>query len=1441
MPADTDASIVIVQHLAPSRESMMAHILSRVSDLPVEEAEDGATLARGTAYVAPPGHLIDLDGNRLRLTAAPSSPLQRSVDHFFVSLARERGAKAVGIVLSGTGSDGAEGARKIQEAGGTTFVQTPESAEHDGMPYSAIAAGAADFVLPIETISRDLVAVLRRSGAGGVAGEPALDAADPLSFAAVLRLLQRHTGYDFRSYKTGTLNRRINRRMRLLKCDTLADYVVRLDRDVAEVGALFKDLLISVTRFFRDPAAWTAIQNEILPALVASKTEPGPLRVWCAGCATGEEAYTLAMLCLEEVERQEKALEIQIFATDIDEAAIAFARDGLYPASIAQDVSQERLDRFFVPENGRYRIDKRLRQITTLAVQNVVGDPPFSHIDLISCRNLMIYLSAEVQSRLIELMHFALTPGGYLFFGTSETLGKHTNLFRPVSTEGRIYQHVERFDRRQPHFPIRPTDHRPAAARRIARTRGMSSDWPDTLRKAMFEAFVPPAVVIDAQQNVQFYQGSVRRFLDLPEGEPTTQLTQLVTSAVRPQLRGALKRAIDADGEAETLLAVYRTPGEPQTEVRIEMRALPTLGEERLFVVSFLERPSEGEGAEVRRTVGEGEQNLVDQLEYELSITRDDLQSTIEELESSNEELKASNEEVLSINEELQTSNEELETSREELQSLNEELSTVNSQLEEKVRELQETNDDLTNLLASTDIATIFLDTEFRIRRFTPATGQFLNVLETDIGRPVSDLALKVNDARLFEDAKAVLSRLVPREAEVENADGRWFIRRALPYRTADDRIAGIVLTYSDATTLKFTAEQLAVRERQQAAIASLGQTATRSDVTIDRLLEEVTVAIKERLDVPLVKILQMKPDRSSLVLRAGTGWRPGLVGVAELPAGAHSQGGYTLQSRSPVIVHDLGSETRFEGPQLLIEHNVVSGLSVVVGPVDRPWGVVGAHTVRRKEFSADDINFVQAVANIIWATVERQQITNARHETAERLEIAIEVGRLATWDWDCTSGKVVWSDGHFSLVGYGVNEIEPDFELWFSHIHPDDRDTVRGCLESALEGDGVYHCEYRIIPRDGQPMWLEARGQTTFDETGKPVRMYGVLIDIEDRKRAEEQQSILLYELDHRVKNILANISALARQTRHNAESVEHYISDFTGRLDAIARAHTLLSSTRWVGASLVTLLEEELEPYRGKGSTTITIAGPSVQMKPDDAQLFAIAFHELATNAAKYGALSVDDARLDIGWRFEWRQDKGVLVIEWVERDGPRVRGPMRSGFGSTVLERLVPAQTQSVITLDFAPEGLRCRIEIDQSRLDTHRTEPEPVLHGPPMTSQNTSIEGRAVLIVEDSSLTAMDLEMVLEDAGATVVGIARTVEAAQAILAQKDVDVAVVDRNLQGEHTNELARHLLAEKIPFVFVTGYSDGNVPDDLVDVPLMNKPFDVEQLVSLLSELSAR
>lgn len=977
LPEQPGMAFVIVPHLDPTHESLMAELLSRHTSMPVVEAEHLTSIEPNHVYTLPPNREISIRNNFLALEEPRQQRgLRTPIDHFFRSLAVARGRRAVCVVLSGTGSDGTNGLKEVKAAGGMTIVQQPEEAEYDGMPRAALASGMVDLSLRVA----EMPAVLTRYAEHPYVNDAdrvTLAERDPDQFRAILNLLRAQTDFDFRAYKKGTLTRRIQRRMGLRHVVQLGDYLDLLRKDNSEARELFRDLLISVTRFFREADAWAALGGRVLGPLVASKEPGDSVRVWVPGCATGEEAYTVGMLVLEEIDLQKKHLEVQIFATDLDDDALAIGRGGAYPASIAGDISPARLTKFFRDDADTFRVSKRLRERTIFAEQNLIADPPFSNLDLISSRNVLIYLEPDVQRRVIEMFHFALKPSGHLFLGTSESVGRLDHLFEAVSSESRIYKKIGRSGKLE--VPMRALAKATDATR--AKPRASESDLAtltviERAKRALLERFAPAAVLIDRARVVRYFHGPVRTYLDFPEGEPTSDIAAMVVEGLRSKLRGALQRAV-REQEPVAIVASRVRIGDELRNVRLDIEPLTLSdGGETLYLVTFVDEtpvsPQAGGGGadDERSPEGEIDTDTLAQLEYELQATREDLQGTIEELETSNEELKASNEEVMSMNEELQSTNEELETSREELQSLNEELSTVNNQLEDKVAELEHTNNDLTNLLSSTEIATLFLDSEFRIRRFTPATIDLLNVIETDVGRPISDLSVRFNDPDLLPDARVVLRDLTRSERDVESSDGRWFLRRIMPYRTSEDRIDGVVVTFGDVTNLKRSNEALHRRERQQATLAQISNLAMHSPELQD-LFDRTVELVSQTLGVSHTKVLELLPGGDALLLRAGVGWAEGLVGTAKVGTGVEAQAGFTLTTRAPVVVEDLEHERRFHAPPLLRDHGLRSGVSVILGHPKSPWGVLGTHSAEPNYFSVDDANFLQSVGYVLTEAIK--------------------------------------------------------------------------------------------------------------------------------------------------------------------------------------------------------------------------------------------------------------------------------------------------------------------------------------------------------------------------------------------------------------------------------------------------------------------------------------
>ncbi|MFI5397465.1 MAG: chemotaxis protein CheB [Candidatus Binatia bacterium] len=795
MPADSGLAFVLVLHLDPVHKSLVAELLSKHTGMIVLQVQEDTAVEANHVYVISPNTYLSIDGRVLRLSApAERRGLRMPVDFFFRSLAADLQEAAVGIILSGTGSDGALGLREIKAAGGMTMVQDPNTAEHDGMPRSAVAAGGVDSSLPVEKMPDALLNYLRHVDNGhGSEG----DAGDHLG--QIVALLHAHAKFNFSCYKKGTLGRRIRRRMGLQHTGRIADYLDLLRRDPEEIERLWKDLLISVTSFFREPQAWQFLQEQVIPRLIERKDADAAVRVWVPGCATGEEAYSLAMLLIDQLRVTEKSCPIQIFASDVDTDALEFARAGVYPENIAIDVPEDRLRRFFVRGEHGYRVSNELREAVAFARQNLVSDPPFSKLDLISCRNLLIYIEPPAQQKIIGLLHFALAEGGYLFLGNAETIGGQDDLFETLSKKWRIYRRIGSTRRDRVQFPIVtasgrthvPEPQRPVPARIATQA-----------QQLLLARHAPACVVINRKLEIEYFHGPTQEYLAQPTGLPTQELLAQARGGLQIKLRTAIGQAIREDRRV-TVSGVFIRRGKVSRRVRVAVEPLGASKEmEGLLLVSFedeLRTPAPQSAATGRAVDRKGpDKAAVRQLEDELKAVREDLRSTTGDLETSNEELKAANEEMMSANEELQSTNEELETSKEELQSLNEELTTVNAELAGKIGELADTCDDLDNLLVSTNIPTIFLDTQFCIKRFTPSATKLFNLIPSDVGRPMADITPRFEDGDLLSDARTVLNQPTPIDKEVQAHDGRWYIRQVLPYRARDNRVEGIVITFSD-------------------------------------------------------------------------------------------------------------------------------------------------------------------------------------------------------------------------------------------------------------------------------------------------------------------------------------------------------------------------------------------------------------------------------------------------------------------------------------------------------------------------------------------------------------------------------------------------------------------------------------------------------------------
>jgi|GEM_PF-618500 len=796
MAAGQGAAFVLIRHSEDSAESFPLESLRETTTYAVVEAKDGMPVLSDRIHVMPQGKFLNATGGLLTFhEPVECTALPMPIDHFFCSLAVDQGSRALGILLSGTGSDGRMGLSQIREMGGKTLVEDPESAGASEEAKRAIETGAADAVLPAEAMAA-AVAVFKNQLLAEMRSHP-VPFEHRSDLKVILEILLVKTGHDFRCYKPSTMIRRIRRRVTLVGRSSFSDYIQYLSEHPAEADLLKKDLLIGVTDFFRQPGAWKVLEEKVLSDLIGSAGAQGGIRAWVPGCSTGKEAYSLAMLFYEQMEKAGKKVPLQIFATDSDGAALAAARSGSYPdEEVRESVSTERRKRFFIRLDGRWQITKEIREQVVFAPQNLTSDPPFSRLDLISCRNVLIYIEPDVQKKIIGLFHFALREGGFLFLGSAETIGDREDLFTTVSKKMRIYRRIGVGRRIAAELPVRPSGMRPPPAVHpvIPQTRMSIAS---AAQQVLLERFSPACVMIDRKFHVLYVHGQIENFLTIPKGELTTRVIEMAREGLQARLRGAVTKCIQTSRPVSVTARVRRLESFVPVKVAVSPLRHPREADGLLLITFEDYRP----GAKPRRKTMQDEN--VQQLEEELKIMREELQSTIEQFESSNDQLKASNEEVTAANEELQSANEELETSKEELQSLNEELNTINARLHEKVEELENAKNDVVNLLSSTNIATVFLDKELNIKRYTPASTRLLSLIDSDAGRPVSDILRRFEDDALFQDSLQVLADLTPISKEVRAEDDRHYIRRITPYRTQDDRIDGVVLTFVDISERK--------------------------------------------------------------------------------------------------------------------------------------------------------------------------------------------------------------------------------------------------------------------------------------------------------------------------------------------------------------------------------------------------------------------------------------------------------------------------------------------------------------------------------------------------------------------------------------------------------------------------------------------------------------
>lgn len=1061
MPSDAGIAFVVIQHLDPTKHSLMAEILSRITRMAVSQADHDESIQADHVYVVPPGKKLIMQNGQLLLDDLSKDKLlaTHAFDEFLRSVAAEQGDRSICIILSGTGSDGSLGLQAIKAAGGLAMVQEPMEAGYSGMPLSAINTGLADYVLPVRSMADELLHFVRHGGYGIDDGSMRQSPDDELVIGEILDILGKKVGNNFSGYKLGTLGRRIERRMHLLRLPDIRAYAEFLKSDEEEFADLAKDFLIVVTSFFRDQEAFALLQSEVIVPLCHRAMPDTPIRVWVAGTSTGEEAYSIAILILEELERcQKESSGLQIFATDIDPRVLQQARTGIYPASIEADVSKERLTKFFERQGNGYRVKKKVREKITFSEQDLIRDPPFSKIDFISCRNLLIYFKIETQRRILSLFHFALKPDGVMFLGNAETIGRDEDLFQPLDKKWRIYQKIASL-----RVPLIPFSRRRNTNAPHLLSRNAELKKPVNLKLIgethLLKHFSPCGVIVNSAYDILQFLGDTGLFLKVPEGNPNVNLLAMVPLVVRPPLRSTLQE-MDAKKQltATLLLRLPDIEGKPYRQVQISIRQIEDRNlEPKLFLVAFSDLP-ESEPVlphlpNTNQNIDE-QQIIIQQLEDELIQTRDSLESTIEQMETSNEELKASNEEAMSLNEEFQATNEELETSKEELQSMNEELTTVNSELIDKLNELEETNNDLDNLLASSDVAFLFLDENFLIKRFTPAIQKLFRILPTDIGRPLEDFGTTFANLSLLDDAKKVMRDLSPVEKEIQSEDGCWYLKRVLPFRTHNNHIKGVLVTFLDITTIRKKEEE-AVRQAD------------------------------------MLKVLN-----DTLPLRIAY---------------------FDIESR-----HLFANKSYLLGFDLKLEHVLGKKFEAVVGPTfyeaATPFikkTVAGESTTFEKTFVCAKFGRRDNVCTLTPNFDEKrrvtgyflmiQDVTATRRAEASRswLSAIVDSSHDAIISRDFNGIIRSWNSGAEKMFGYSALEmISTKIDILFPTEQPEGFEA----FDLLYHGAGAGHSMLTCKSKSGQAILVKITQSPILDQDGQPMAVSMILTDITVSKEMERQ-----------------------------------------------------------------------------------------------------------------------------------------------------------------------------------------------------------------------------------------------------------------------------------------------------------------------------------------------
>lgn len=1097
IPENNGFSFVIIQHLSPNYKSLMDELLAKHTKLEIVKAEEGKVILPNCIYLIPNKNNMVIKDGRLHLIDKPTSSVpNNAIDVFFESMAADIGRRAIGIVLSGTGSDGTKGVAAIKNRGGMVIVQDPVTAKFDGMPNTAIESGNFDFILPPELMFEEIIRYpkqIRKTKANNMEVVPAGSDA----FQQILRLIRDNTNYDFTFYKKQTLERRITKRMSETGVDGMREYLLYLMNNAEEIEKIANEFLIGVTSFFRDPLAFNVVRNEVIPEIISRKKNDDQLKIWVAACSTGEEAYSMAMLIHDFLEKSHKELNVKIFATDMNHRAIELAAKGIYPESVENDVPREQLNRYFKREGTTYIIDRDIRKMVIFAQHNIIKDPPFGQMDVVSCRNMLIYMRPELQKKVLETFHFSLNVGGFLFLGSSESISPVKEYMKEISKKWNVFQTITRsksftFDN-QPLDTMPPKNRKPTSS--VLPTRhSLESKMKDAFHEAITEELGYAAVFVSENYDLLQATGDYKKFIYLPEKQLRMSLLKLVPKEISVPLTLALRKAQTSNEKTNT----KRVRVDDDNVRRMwSMTVKPYLSsheyEQKFLLVLFKEESVD----EVHPEEGEYYHNQVDidrltELEDELRETKEDLQMTVEELETSNEELQSSNEELLSSNEELQSTNEEL-------QSLNEELHTVNAEHQIKIRELIELNDDLNNYFSSSEIGQVFVDNELIIRKYTPAVTDQVNLIDSDIGRPIHHLSYNIDYDHFVEDIREVIRSRKPIYQELEVSENKYYLMRIHPYIRQDKSVDGAVITFVDITRVK--------------QLNNLLEGVLESSPNVIMAFE--TVYENEKIKDFKCTLAN---DATRTILHSATEAVEGKLLSETFPGFKKDR----LYSKLKKIATDGGllrQEIHYQHEEL------DSWLEIQAAPMDKGIALTISDINDKKEAEAELVqayeDVKEAKRRLIELNAELEKRVEKRTEelskSEHRFRMVAQATNDAVWDWDLVKNDFWWNDTFEEIFGYDRSEMKSGIDALIKHLHPDDEETVKNALDSVInQGEKQWSYEHRFRRADGTYAFVFNRAYVLQNEYGIPYRVLGAMIDISRLKEIQEELRLSNENLRH-------------------------------------------------------------------------------------------------------------------------------------------------------------------------------------------------------------------------------------------------------------------------------------------------------------------------------------